>query len=429
MNRTRSNSRNTRSRPPGMNLLGHIHSALTEVLRLEGPADAALRRYFRSHEQLGRRDRGWIAETVFDVLRQRRLYAHWAQTLRGSLPERLANLSLARRLDASALSGLGLADSADGLTALVRSESAGLPQALRLSLPDWLYQSLCESLVAIDPPASGELTARLEALGGALLEPAPLDLRVNSLKANPAQVIEALLQAGIVAVPLPAVADALRVAGKPAIERLAAFEQGWFEVQDVGSQALVEFCGVRRGQTVVDFCAGAGGKTLAMAAHMHNRGQIFACDTSVARLTRMKPRLARSGATNVQPFGIENEHDPRLSRLLARADRVLVDAPCSGTGTLRRNPEVKWRLSESDIASLSRKQVSILGGAARLVKPGGMLIYATCSLLRAENDEVAAQFAKAHPGFEASDTLRLLPGLPGEPQGDGFFAYRWVRRD
>lgn len=486
--------------PQPMALLAHVYAALQEVLKLEGPADSSLRRHFKAHAKLGRRDRGLIAETVFDVLRNRRLYGHWAQSLLGPLTHRLANLSLARRLDLPALAALGLQEHSEMLQGLVQSPTTGLPPALRLSQPDWLYAGLQESLARamtpvqsvsaeIDPTPSEttasdsamSCSAAVDALGSALLEPASLDLRVNLLKSDLETVLKALAQEEIEAWPLPEVPTAIRVRGKPAIERMVAFDDGWFEVQDVGSQALVAFCGVKRGQTVVDFCAGAGGKTLAMAAQMRNRGQIFACDTSMARLTRMKPRLVRSGATNIQPFALESEGDARLGRLAGRADRVLVDAPCSGTGTLRRNPEIKWRLAESDIAELALKQGRILAAAARLVKPGGMLIYATCSLLTAENDAVAQAFAQTHPGFEAAGVMRLLPGLPAHsgttkgltvipddqngipddehgipaarsgfpddqnagasasaaapaaaftpgPQGDGFFAARWIRK-
>jgi 16S rRNA (cytosine967-C5)-methyltransferase len=138
--------------------------------------------------------------------------------------------------------------------------------------------------------------------------------------------------------------------------------------------------GAKRGQTVIDFCAGAGGKTLAIAAAMRNSGQIYACDISLARLQRLKPRLARSGASNVQPFGMSSEHDPKLAKLAGRAHAVLVDAPCSGTGTLRRNPDLKWRFDEENLANLNVQQASILKAASQLVRPGGALIYATCSL-------------------------------------------------
>jgi len=229
------------------------------VMLLQGPADLALRQHFRSHPQLGRRDRGLIAETVFDVLRQRRLYAYWAQALLGPLNRRLAQLSLARRLDAQTLSGLGLGEHADMLCALARSDRSALPLATQLSLPDWLLDRLRASLNRVVPGAADSDTALL-ALGGALLEPAPLDLRVNLLKADRPAVLQALADAGIESQAIDQIDTAIRVSGKPAIERMAAFESGWFEVQDAGSQALVDFCDVRRGQTVVDFCAGAGAR-------------------------------------------------------------------------------------------------------------------------------------------------------------------------
>jgi 16S rRNA (cytosine967-C5)-methyltransferase len=157
---------------------------------------------------------------------------------------------------------------------------------------------------------------------------------------------------------------------------------------------------------------------------MRSSGQVYACDVSAARLQRLKPRLARSGATSVQPFGLDSEHDPKLRRLAGRADLVLVDAPCSGTGTLRRNPELKWRMQPSAIAELNARQASILEAAARLVKRGGALVYATCSLLERENEAVAAAFGARHPGFGAPVFLRIRPDID---DSDGFFAARWVR--
>jgi 16S rRNA (cytosine967-C5)-methyltransferase len=403
-------------------LVAAIERALAEVLRLDGPADLALRAYFRGHDRLGRRDRGVIAETAFDVLRHRRRYAHFAQSMSGPLARRLAWLSLVGRLGEDAIPALR-ATAADE-AALRRARAAdpgGLPQAVRLSLPDWLHAELLEQARAEGEP---EPHAALERLGAALLEPAALDLRANLLRTDRDALAAALADAGIVADPLPGCATALRVRGKPALEKLAAFERGDFEVQDLGSQRLAEFVAARRGQTVVDFCAGAGGKTLALAAAMRSSGQIFACDVSSARLQRLKPRLARSGATNVQPFGIDDEHDPKLRRLAGRADRVLVDAPCSGTGTLRRNPELKWRMSPQAIDELAVRQAAILAAAARLVKIGGTLTYATCSLLRRENEAVAEAFSGRHPGFSDPVILRIQPHVD---DCDGFFAIRWTR--
>ncbi|MFO1300838.1 MAG: RsmB/NOP family class I SAM-dependent RNA methyltransferase [Burkholderiaceae bacterium] len=391
------------------------------MLRFEAPADAVLRAFFRQHPVLGRRDRGEIAEAVFDVLRNRRLYAHLAQSRAGSLESRLLALSRERRE--------GHEGGYEGRLAV-----PALPFAVRFSLPDWL----AEALVA------GYGAARAEALAAALLEGAPLDLRVNTLKSEPDAVVASLAAAGIEAYALPQWPGALRVSGKPALERSAAFEAGWCEVQDLGSQLLAALVAPRRGQTVVDLCAGAGGKTLALAAAMRSTGQVYACDVSAPRLLRMRRRLERCGATNVQPMAIADERDARLERLHSRADAVLVDAPCTGTGTLRRNPDLKWRTEPADLERLVAAQRAIVAAAVPLVRPGGSLVYATCSLLARENDEQVAWFEARHPDWlrraagevlqaqgarldpqaTADGLLRLLPDRDG---CDGFFAVRWER--
>ncbi len=404
-----------RRRPERLNLAGALEALLGRTLRFEHPADAQLTRFFREHPGIGRRDRGFLADVCFDVLRNRRLYAHLAQGGVGPLERRLALLSpAAARLPRTD-------EEARWLERAARIDRASLPAPVRFSLPDWLAERIGRAV----PPAE------FEALAASLLEPAPLDLRVNELKADVRAVLEALAEAGIEARPLPGEPTALRVAGKPALERLDAFARGWFEVQDVGSQRLCRFAAPRRGQVVVDFCAGAGGKTLALAAMMRSTGQIYACDVAPRRLARMRPRLARSGASNVQPLGIDTERDRRLDRLAGRADLVLVDAPCSGTGTLRRNPDLKWRIGPDDVGRLASQQYDILLAAARLVKPGGALVYATCSLLEEENAAVAARFeAAAGAGWsrdEAAGEGGVLRLWPHRDDSDGFFAVRWRR--
>jgi 16S rRNA (cytosine967-C5)-methyltransferase len=436
-----------------------LQQVLTDALSPGcGPVDGLLRRYFRDHPSLGRRDRGDIAETVFDVLRNRRLYASLAQSGQGRSERRLMLLSWGRRgllgtggcaagpSAAGPRSGTGRfeplgAAERSWLDRTARIDAASLPPAVAFSLPDWLFERLLQ--------AWGDDAAR--AIARSLLQPAPLDLRVNLLKADREQAIAALRADGIDARPLALAGTALRVDGKPALERSSAFEAGLVEVQDAGSQVLALLAAPRRGQTVIDFCAGAGGKTLALAALMRSTGQIFACDVSAARLARLRPRLARAGASNVQPFAIDRETDPKLDRLAGRADLVLVDAPCSGTGTLRRNPDLKWRLQEHEIVELRARQLAILRAAARLVKPGGALVYATCSLLPDENEAVASDFESvcesaaapggarfvrgpvsellAHAGADIGPvhdprSLVLRPDLHG---CDGFFAVRWTR--
>ena len=213
------------------------------------------------------------------------------------------------------------------------------------------------------------------------------------------------------------------------------FKEGAIEVQDEGSQLLAQITGAKRGEMVVDFCAGAGGKTLALGALMRNTGRLYAFDISEKRLAKLKPRLARSNLSNVHPVVIAHENDAKVKRLAGKIDRVLVDAPCSGLGTLRRNPDVKWRQTEDSIGELNAKQISILNGAARLVKPGGRLVYATCSVLNEENEAIVTQFLASHDEFvlvrmqdvmaeqkialQMDDYLKLLPNVH---HTDGFFA-------
>ena len=385
--------------------------ALTQALKFDQPADLVLRRFFSANPQMGRRDRAQVAESVFDVLRNRRLYMHLAQSRGGATSATLLALSSER----------------------ASLDLQGLSAPVLYSLPDWLYARLSSRL--------GE--AACNALGAAMLEPAPLDLRVNLLKTDRDSVVAALRAEGIECKAEPLAPCAIRVLGKPALERTTVFGDGLVEVQDAGSQLVAELVAPRRGQTVIDFCAGAGGKTLALAAALRGSGQVFACDVSTARLQRLRPRLARSGASNVQPFGIDSEVDPKLARLEGRADAVLVDAPCSGTGTLRRNPDLKWRQTEATIAELVAKQRSILVAASRLVRPGGVLVYATCSLLEEENDQIRRWFEQNHAGWKVDPAAEVLarrgavlaPGLqtdclelrPDTHNVDAFYAVRWIR--
>ncbi|TMH00662.1 MAG: RsmB/NOP family class I SAM-dependent RNA methyltransferase, partial [Betaproteobacteria bacterium] len=226
-----------------------------------------------------------------------------------------------------------------------------------------------------------------------------------------------------------------RAEGKPAIRHHPLFLSGAIEVQDEGSQLLGLIVAPKRSEMVVDFCAGAGGKTLLLGAIMRSQGRLYAFDVSAGRLARLKPRLARSGLSNVQPFLLNDERDTKVKRLAGKIDRVLVDAPCSGFGTLRRNPDLKWRQMPEAIDELAAKQTRILNSAASLVKPGGRLVYATCSVLGDENEAIVDGFLASHPQFTQGDAsaelkranvaldtgamLRLYPHVHG---CDGFFA-------
>jgi 16S rRNA (cytosine967-C5)-methyltransferase len=242
----------------------------------------------------------------------------------------------------------------------------------------------------------------------------------------------------------------MRLEGKPAIQRHPAFVKGDMEVQDEGSQLLAALVSPKRGEMVLDFCAGAGGKTLLMGALMKNTGRLYAADVSEKRLAKLGPRVARAGLSNVQTIRLAHERDDRIKRLAGKFDRVLVDAPCSGTGTLRRNPDLKWRQNESQIAELTELQAKILEAAAPLVRPGGVLVYATCSLLPQENTLIQQAFSDAHSEFEVIDPVAQLaavgielpadalivgptslPGLqllPNRHGTDGFFAAIWRKK-
>ncbi len=278
--------------------------------------------------------------------------------------------------------------------------------------------------------------AALLALARGLQQAAPLDLRVNTLKAPLQGVLDRLDFDGIAAAPTRYSPIGVRLREKPALNTHPMFLDGAVEVQDEGSQLLGLLVEPRRGEMVVDFCAGAGGKTLQMGAAMGSSGRLYAFDVSDKRLANLAPRLKRSGLSNVFPQRIANENDAKVKRLRGKIDRVLVDAPCTGLGTLRRNPDLKTRQTVEGLAELNTKQRAILAAAATLVKPGGRLVYGTCSLLVEENEEIVSQFLAAHPDFElvpARDVLKRqgidVPGTkdylhlyPHVHDTDGFFA-------
>ena len=414
-------------------LLDLAAELLRALLKFDAPADGVVQAFFRKHRALGTRERHTLAETAFAVLRQRLLFQHLAQSGSGPLERRLAMLAW-QGSDTFLRSALAPHEQA-WLAEVARIDRQTLPDKLRHNLPDWLAASLQEAL--------GD---QFWPLVQALAEPAPLDLRVNVVKAKREDVQRALAEAGIGAAPTRFSPWGLRVDGKPALTKLPAYTAGQFEVQDEGSQLLALLTDAKRGEMVVDFCAGAGGKTLALGAAMRNTGRLYAFDVSGHRLDAIKPRLARSGLSNVHPAQIAHERDDRIKRLAGKIDRVLVDAPCSGLGTLRRNPDLKWRQSPKLVAELQAQQGAILASASRLLKPGGRLVYATCSLLAAENEQVAQAFTASHaadfeplPALQALQAarvdqpallvqgpfLRLWPHLHGS---DGFFAAVWQRR-
>ena len=415
MNDRTSQESGARDMPPRIDarLLGLAADALAAVLPADAaqaerlfatpspawgkaaPADQQLGAWLRRHPSLGARDRRWLSDRVYDVLRHGRAYESFLEEggradADGQPSDGQPSASRERLPGLMRLSE-ALRISADPEAAAYRQWLEQQPPAVRFSLPDWLWEGLAAT--------HGE---QAEALAATLLLPAAIEIRSNLLKGKATALQKKLAEAGVAADTVPEAPAALRVTGRPALTRLPLFENGWFELQDAGSQAIAECGAARRGERVIDFCAGAGGKTLALAARMRNQGQVLAFDTDEARLSRLGPRLKRAGVDIVTQMRLKDSHDARLARYQGWADLVLVDAPCSGSGTLRRHPDLKWRLQPQEVAHYRQLQRQIMAAAVRLLRPGGRLVYATCSLLADENEAQMAWLAHKAGGVSAA---------------------------
>lgn len=408
-------------------------AALRAVLPLQHPADSILRYFFQEDRKLGANDRAFIAEAVFGILRHRFFLERVVEITAPSTsptpptPRRLllAYLAKFQGMNLRELTPLTSEAEAKWLAEIKSVSLESQPLAIQAEFPDWLMEKLRQFMGDSD----------ILDLGRSLQQAAPLDLRVNTLLASREDILALLGKDGIEGSATPYSPIGIRLAGKPAINRHEVFLSGKVEVQDESSQLLGYLLAPKRRDMVVDFCAGAGGKSLMLGALMRSQGRIYAFDNSEKRLNNLKPRLKRSGLSNLNPQLISNENDIRVKRLTGKIDRVLVDAPCSGLGTLRRNPDLKWRQSPQSIEELKRKQAAILSSAANLLKPGGRLIYATCSFLPEENQEIVENFMGTHPHFgllncaelfkqqkiplDTGMFMQLSPRLHGT---DGFFA-------
>lgn len=406
------------------NLLRLAAMALADVLTGTGPADVKLGWFFKQNRELGIKDRAFVAESVYGVLRRKSFLAYVAN---GEDPRKLLVAWLVR------VQGMSLRELDEALNKqqkewaqeIKAKSTEGIGKAMQADLPEWLWDSLAAQY--------GEEQALT--ISRSMHLPAPLDLRVNLVKATRDDVLARFESEKTEVAVTPYSPLGLRMAQKMTISRHPLFMDGKIEVQDEGSQILAQLLAPKRGEMIADFCAGAGGKSLAMGALMRNSGRIYAFDVSEKRLQNLGVRLKRSGLSNLHSQLITSEQDPKLKRLNGKFDRVLVDAPCSGLGTLRRNPDLKWRQTPKDIAELTVKQTAILTRAAKLVKGGGRLVYATCSLLEAENEQIALAFLAAHADYKlvpaseilaqqqiALDTGDYLKLLPHIHQTDGFFA-------
>jgi len=401
-----------------------IIQALRTILPLEHPADTTLR-YFFKNERIGSNEREIVAETVFGVLRHRLLLEHACDG--NPTPRRMGLAQLLRfgGYNLREIEPVLKKDEKAWMATVKGVKVDELPLSIQAEFPEWLVEKMQLSY-------SDE---EILTLGRAMQQGAPLDIRVNTLLAKRDDVLQQLHAKKIGAAVTPYSPIGIRLDEKIPLNKDALFSEGKIEVQDEGSQLLGFLLAPKRQDMVVDFCAGAGGKTLMLSALMGSRGRLYAVDVSDKRLANMRPRLKRSGASNIQPMLISHENDLKVKRLASKIDRVLVDAPCSGLGTLRRSPDLKFRQSPQSIEDFTKKQTAILTSASRLLKKGGRLVYATCSILPEENQQIVQAFLESHPDFvlkpvsevlqqqkielEMGDYLELRPQLHGP---DGFFA-------
>jgi len=420
---------------------------LTEIEATPRPADALASQFFKARRYIGAKDRQEVAGLVYSVLRHRARLGWWLERVGHPAGPRallMAEALLVQRRRADSLAGLftGAKFAPDPLSEEERRLLRDLdthtidhprqPDSVAVEVPGWA-----------EPALRAAFGDRFAAEMQAMLGEAPLDLRVNPLKASRAQVLEALAAAGAVAEPTRLSPLGVRLHSRFPVATLPSFKDGWFEIQDEGSQLVALLADARPGMQVVDFCAGAGGKTLAIAASMDNRGRVVATDVLGKRLERAKERFRRAGLHNIETRALASERDPWVKKHKGRFDRVVVDAPCSGTGTWRRNPDSRWRSLGPGLSDLLPLQAGITDSAARLVRPGGRLVYATCSLLPEENERQVEHFLATHPDFAliplpeawpaALGPAPVLDGMlrltPARHDTDGFFAAVLVRQD
>lgn len=393
------------------------------VSEFKYPTDAVLSKFFRDNRKLKPYERNTLAETVYMLVRN---YNKVSAVVNPS-----HNLQMIvyvwlhfMNIDKQELSELSIVDFAE-------INQLAAPDFAILELPEWIIKHLSTHMDA----------AEIKELDHAMNGVAPLTLRVNTLKSNRDDVINKLRADGIEATATKYSPYGITLSNKTALMNNRLFLDGLFEVQDEASQLAGLLFDAKRSEMIVDFCAGSGGKTLMIGMMMRNSGRIYAFDVNQRRLDNMAPRLARSGLSNVYPQVIAHENDTKVKRLIGKIDRVFVDAPCLGLGTLRRNPDLKFRQSETALEEIMHKQLSILNSASRLVKDNGLLLYATCSILREENRNIVDQFIELHPEFEivslehmvndyslSLDDSRYLELLPHKHDMDGFFACLMQKR-
>jgi 16S rRNA (cytosine967-C5)-methyltransferase len=383
------------------NLVNEVALTLQLIFTGNRYADKAVEKTLRAHPQWGSRDRRFIAEAVYDVVRNYRLYAtlvgndrnYWLMTAVWLVCKghELPDWQEFRHVDAGAILGV--------------KETLEKDPRLKFSYPDWLWDLMGEEL--------GEERRLQEAT--AMHSQAEVYLRVNTLKTTKEKLVAGMQTERNAIYAVPGVASALRLQKRENVFQHRLFKEGWFEVQDAGSQIIGEFLNPLPGQVVIDACAGAGGKSLHIAALMKNKGRIISMDVEERKLEELRARARRAGVHTIQPRLITSEND--ITALKDSADRLLLDVPCSGLGVLKRNPDAKWKLTADTISRTRAIQADILSRYCVMVKPGGWMVYSTCSVLPSENEKQVAAFLEQHPGYRLEDEQMLWPSAGF----DGFY--------
>ena len=415
---------------------------LDQIEETKFPADRVMSAYFKGNRYIGSKDKAAISENLYTILRNRLSFEYILQSKELGAHSRVLVALLLKMDDGD------LYNTFDGEKYSPRRLKPGqlerfaeldlkvidsAPLNVQLNVPEWLA-----------PKLEAALGDRYEAEMHATNRRATTDVRVNTIKTTLPAIDQAFADMGYKAHKTDLSPWCIRFESRVALFAMRQFKDGGFEVQDEGSQLLALLSDVKPSQKVVDFCAGAGGKTLAMAAMMENKGTLYACDVHDRRLEQMTKRAKRAGVHNVRSHVLSSENDKWVKKHAKMADVVLIDAPCTGTGTWRRSPDSRWNLAQENLDNLVALQQSILTSAQRLVKPGGRLLYATCSFLREENEEQIEAFLAANPDFEiesfelpktmtdnpdkfytSGHEVRTYPAMSGT---DGFYAANLRRK-
>ncbi len=393
------------------NLANAIVETLYTIFNEEKQGDRVIQKLLQSQKKWGSRDRKFVAKALYDIIRWKRLYEYLAQN---SILEEsgkwqilgvwsvLNNISLPEWVE---FEGINPAD--------IKERYKKIDQkAIKESVPDWLYQLGAEQLGI----------ANWEAQINALNQEADLFIRVNTLKTNRNKLQKILQKEGVDTETIPDLPDALLIKNRKKITPLKSYQQGLFEVQDISSQLVAPFTGVQPGMTVIDACSGAGGKTLHLAALMQNKGKIFAYDIVPNKIKELYKRARRNGVKNIVEAGIIDAD--KLKKNAQLADVLLIDAPCSSLGTLKRKPDLKWKLNPEKLRQINVTQLDIISRYEKMLKPGGTLIYVTCSILPQENQDIVNNFLKNHKNYTFVTEQTIFPS---NFQGDGFYMAKLIK--